>query len=157
MIGIITAIAGRMLGDIGSYGNYFVAMIFFIVGLYLLEVISLPFSPPAQVGVKKRGVVGALILGLVFGIALGPCTFAYIAPMLAVTFRLASTNLISGILLLLVYGVGHCSVIVLAGTFTQVVQRYMNWNEKTKGALVVKYICGILILVAGVWLIYTAN
>jgi len=36
------------------------------------------------------------------------------------------------------YGVGHCSVIVFAGTFTEVVQRYMNWNEKSKGASYLK-------------------
>jgi cytochrome c-type biogenesis protein len=47
-------------------------------------------------------------------------------------------------------------VIVLAGTFTEAVQHYMNWNEKSKGAVVVKKICGILVILGGVWLIYTA-
>ncbi|MBN1805104.1 MAG: hypothetical protein JW837_07625, partial [Sedimentisphaerales bacterium] len=58
--------------------------------------------------------------------------------------------------LLLAYGVGHCSVIVFAGTFTEVVQRYMNWTEKSKGAVIVKKICGVLVLLGGIWLIYTA-
>jgi cytochrome c-type biogenesis protein len=99
----------------------------------------------------------ALIIGLVFGIALGPCTFAYMAPMLAVTFRLASTKLAYGVLLLFTYGIGHCSVIVLAGTCTELVQRYMNWNEKSKGAIIVKKTCGVLVLLAGLYLIYTAS
>ena len=60
------------------------------------------------------------------------------------------------VVLLLAYGVEHCSVIVFAGTFTEVVQRYMNWNEKSKGAVILKKICGILVLLGGVWLIYTA-
>ncbi|MBN1795206.1 MAG: hypothetical protein JW804_00895 [Sedimentisphaerales bacterium] len=156
VIGAITAAAGRMTGDVGKYGNYFVALIFFVVGLHLLEVIPNPFAGPGQVGMKRKGLLAALILGLVFGIALGPCTFAYMAPMLGITFKLASTNLAYGILLLLVYGIGHCSVIVFAGTFTEVVQRYMNWNEKSKGALIVKKICGVLVILGGVWLIYTA-
>ena len=155
-IGVITAAAGRMMGDVGKYGNYFVAFIFFIVGLHLLEVIPNPFSGPGQIGMKRKGMLAAFILGLVFGIALGPCTFAYMAPMLGVTFKLASTNLAYGILLLLVYGIGHCSVIVFAGTCTEVVQRYMNWNEKSRGAVILKQICGILILAGGIWLIYTA-
>lgn len=155
-IGAITAAAGRMMGDIGKYGNYFVALIFFVVGLHLLDVIPNPFSGPGKVGMKRKGMLAALILGLVFGIALGPCTFAYMAPMLGVTFKLASTNLAYGILLLLVYGIGHCSVIVFAGTFTEVVQRYMNWNEKSKGATILKKICGVLVLLGGIWLIYTA-
>ncbi|ARN57090.1 cytochrome c biogenesis CcdA family protein [Sedimentisphaera salicampi] len=155
-IGAVTAFAGRMMGDVGRYGNYFVALIFFAVGLYLLEVLPNPFSAPGQVGMKRKGMLAAFILGLVFGIALGPCTFAYMAPMLGVTFKLASTNLSYGILLLLVYGIGHCSVIVFAGTFTEVVQRYMNWNEKSKGAVILKKICGALVILGGLWLIYTA-
>ena len=156
-IGAITAAAGRMMGDIGRWGNYFVAVIFFVVGLHLLDVIPMPLSGPGQVGMKRKGVLAAFILGLVFGIALGPCTFAYMAPMLAVTFKLASTNLVYGILLLVVYGVGHCSVIVFAGTFTEVVQQYMNWNDKSKGAVLLKRICGVLVLLGGIYLIYMAR
>jgi len=155
-IGAITAVAGRMMGDVGKYGNYFVALIFFVVGLHLLDVIPIPFSGPGQVGMKQKGMLAALVLGLVFGVALGPCTFAYMAPMLAVTFKLAATNIPYGIILLLAYGLGHCSVIVLAGTSTELVQHYLNWNEKSKGAIILKKICGVLILVAGVYLTYVA-
>ncbi len=155
-IGVITAAAGRMLGDVGRYGNYFVAVIFFLVGLHLLDVIPMPWSGPGQVGMKRKGLLAAFILGLVFGIAIGPCTFAYMAPMLAVTFRVASTALLYGIILLLAYGVGHCSVIVLAGTSTGLVQRYLNWNEKSKGAVIVKRVCGVLVILGGLYLIYVA-
>jgi len=155
-IGAITASVGRMMGDVGKYGNYFVALIFFVVGLHLLDIIPTPFSGPGQIGMKRKGMLAAFILGLVFGIALGPCTFAYMAPMLGVTFKLASTNLAYGILLLLIYGIGHCSVIVFAGTFTEVIQRYLNWNEKSKGAIILKRVCGVLVLLGGIYLIYTA-
>lgn len=156
LIGVITAAAGRMMGDVGSWANYFVGGVFFIVGLHLIGVIPLPFSGPGQVAMKRKGLIAALILGLVFGIALGPCTFAYMAPMLAVTFNLAKTSLPYGIALLVFYGVGHCAVIVVAGTSTQLVQKYLNWNERSKGALVLKIICGILVLIGGAWLIHSA-
>ena len=157
VIGIITAAAGRMLGDVGRYGNYFVAVIFFVVGLYLLDAIRLPIPGAAQPGMKRKGLLAAFVLGLVFGVALGPCTFAYMAPMLAVTFKLSATNLSYGILLLLFYGMGHCAVIVVAGTFTEVVQHYLDWNEKSKGAVILKRVCGGLVLLGGVYLIYTAR
>jgi cytochrome c-type biogenesis protein len=155
-IGAITAAAGRMLGDVGQYGNYFVAVIFVVVGLHLLGVIPLPWSGPGQVGLKRKGLLAAFILGLLFGIALGPCTFAYMAPMLGVTFKLAKTAPLYGVSLLLAYGVGHCAVIVAAGTSAEMVQRFLNWNEKSKGVAVVKNICGSLVLLGGAWLIYTA-
>lgn len=155
-IGAITAAAGRMMGDVGRYGNYFVALIFLVVGLHLVGVIPLSFSGPGQVGLKRKGYLAAFILGLLFGVALGPCTFAYLAPMLGVTFKLAATDFLYGAVLLLAHGVGHCSVIVAAGTSTERVQRFLNWNEQSKGLAVLKIICGILVMMGGVWLIYTA-
>jgi len=156
IIGAVTAAAGRMMGDVGRYGNYFVAVIFFLVGLYLLDILPMPWSGPGQIGMKRKGLLAALILWLVFGIALGPCTFAYMAPMLGVTFRVASTSLLYGIVLLVAYGVGHCSVIVLAGTSTELVQRYLNWSEKSKGTTIVKKVCGVLVILGGLYLIYAA-
>jgi cytochrome c-type biogenesis protein len=156
VIGAITAAAGRMMGDVGRYGNYFVAAIFFVVGLHLVGVIPMPWSGPGQVGMKRKGLLAALILGLVFGVALGPCTFAYMAPMLAVTFKLANTQPFYGVALLAAYGIGHCSVIVLAGTSTELVQRYLNWNEQSRGTYWVKVVCGVLVLIGGLWMIYTA-
>jgi len=156
-VGAITAAAGRMMGDLGRWGNYFVAAIFFVVGLHLLGVVPMPWSGPGQAGMKRKGLLAAFFLGLVFGIAIGPCTFAYMAPMLGVTFKLGETRPLYGASLLLAYGLGHCSVIILAGTFTELVQRFLNWNEHSKGVMVVKRICGALVVFGGVWLIYTAH
>jgi len=156
-IGAITASAGRMMGDVGRWGNYAVAALFLLAGLYLLDVVKLPLPNAAQPGMQSKGLLAAFVLGLVFGVALGPCTFAYMAPMLGVLFQLASTNPAYGILLLLLYGVGHCGVIVLAGTFTEEVQRYLNWTEKSKGSIVLKKVCGTLVLLGGLYLIYTAQ
>jgi cytochrome c-type biogenesis protein len=156
LIGIVTAAAGRMLGDLGAWANWFVAAIFLLVGMHLLDVIPMPWSGPGQVGMARKGMLAAFILGLIFGVALGPCTFAYMAPILGVAFSLAADNLLYGVSLLLLYGLGHCAVIVLAGTFTEVIQRYLDWNEKSKGALILKKICGILVMLGGVWLIYSA-
>jgi cytochrome c-type biogenesis protein len=156
LVGVITASAGRMMGDIGRYGNYLVAAIFFLVGLHLVGVIPMPWSGPGGVKMKRRGFLAALVLGLVFGIALGPCTFAYMAPMLAITFGLAAASPIYGAALLLAYGIGHCSVIVLAGTSTELVQRYLNWTEASSGATIMRKVCGALVLAGGVYLIYAA-
>lgn len=155
-IGVITAAAGRMMGDVGRHGNYLVALIFFVVGLHLVGVIPLNFSAAAPADMERKGLLAAFILGLVFGIALGPCTFAYMAPMLAVTFKLAATNFLYGALLLLAYGVGHCAVIVAAGSSAELVQRLLSWNEQSKGLTTLKTVCGILVMLGGVWLIYSA-
>jgi cytochrome c-type biogenesis protein len=76
--------------------------------------------------------------------------------MLGVAFGLAADNMLYGASLLLAYGLGHCAVIVLAGTFTEVLQHYLDWNEKSKGAVILKKICGVLVIAGGVWMINAA-
>ncbi len=155
VIGIITALAGKMLGDIGPLANYFASIIFFAVALHLLDVFQIPWSA-ALPGMKRKGGLAAFILGLVFGIALGPCTFAYMAPMLAITFKTSATNFLYGLILLVVYGLGHCSVIVIAGTSTELVQKYLNWNANSKATKILKKILAVLLIIAGLYFIYIA-
>ena len=157
VLGVVTAAMGRMMGDIGKYGNYAVAAVFFVVGLHLIGVIPMPFSGPGRVGMNRKGLAASFLLGLIFGIALGPCTFAYMAPVLTLSLNVAAKNFLYAALLLAAYGIGHCSVIVAAGTSTEAVQNYLNWNEKSKGINIVKRICGVLVMLGGVYLIYVAS
>lgn len=157
LIGIITASLGRLMGDVGSIGNYLVAGIFFLVGLYLLDIIKFDWNNTGLKQTKAKGLLAALILGLLFGIALGPCTFAYMAPVLGVVFQTAQTNYLLAVLFLLAFGIGHCSVIVGAGTLTGKVQKYLNWSEESKIILWIKRVCGALVILGGIYLIYTTN
>jgi cytochrome c-type biogenesis protein len=157
IIGAITAALGRMLGDVGRYLNYALALIFLLLGLHFLGVIPLPWAGGRPSGKHRGGgIPGALVLGLLFGIGVGPCTFAFMAPMLGVTLKVASTSEIFAMALLLFYGIGHCSVIVLAGTSARLVQRYLNWHEGSRGAVLLRQICGVLIILGGGYLIYAA-
>jgi cytochrome c-type biogenesis protein len=154
VIGLMTGLMGRMIGDIGGFGSYFVAIIFFAVGLNLLGILPLPFMEGgANPNFKRKGFLAAFILGLLFGIALGPCTFAYMATMLGVVFSIASTQIVFALSLLLAYGIGHCMVLVFAGTFTEIVQHYLHWTDKSQGALILKKVCGVLLILGGVYLI----
>lgn len=154
-VGIVTASLGRLMGDIGAVGNYLVAVIFFLVGLYLLEIISPEWNKGIR-GTKLSGPLAALILGLLFGLALGPCTFAYMAPVLGIVFQTAQTDYVLAGIFLLAYGTGHCSVIIAAGTLTGKVQKYLDWSEGSKTIKLIKQVCGILIILAGLYMIFLA-
>lgn len=157
LLGVVTASLGRLAGDIGTAGNVIVAVIFVGVGLVLLDLVPLTLPAPARVGLQKRGAFAAFLLGLVFGIALGPCTFTFMAPMLAVTFKVSTTETIYGAALLLAFGLGHCLVIAIAGAGSAWVQRTLDWNASSRAGTVIKKTCGALIVLGGLYLLYTAK
>jgi len=156
-VGVVTVALGRLAGDLGGWVNYAVAGVFFAAGLHLLGVFSLPSTAPSLGRFQGRGLFAAMVLGLVFGLALGPCTFAYMAPVMGGVFHAAKSAPIYAAGLLLAYGVGHCGVIIAAGTFAQAVQTYLNWNRDSRGVAAVRPLCGVLVLCGGLFLLYTAN
>lgn len=154
LVGVVTGLLGRIAGDVGLWGKYLVAGVLFLVGLHLLGIIPLPFmNQSGQPNFKKKGLAAAFLLGLIFGIALGPCTFAFMAPVLGAAFSLGTADLPLAAALVVAYAVGHVLVIILAGTFTEVVQQYLDWNERSRGAVILKKVCGGLVMVGGMYML----
>jgi cytochrome c-type biogenesis protein len=156
LIGIITASIGRMLGDVGIWGNLVVGGVFLLVGLQLLDVVKLSWNPIALNPVNARPWAGALLLGLIFGIGLGPCTFAFLAPVLGVVFTLSVTDMTSALLLIAAFGIGHCSVIVAAGTLAHSLQRFLTWFDGSTRPVLIKRFAGILVLLGGAYFLYSS-
>ena len=153
LIGGLTAAAGRMLGDLGPWGNYAVAAVFFVFGLHLLDVLPIPDGWRPAPDQPRRGALGALLFGLVFGVALGPCTFGFMAPVLGVAFGMAKPAPVFAFGVLALFGLGHCTVIGLAGFSSTWVQRWLSWQENTPGAKWLRRACGLLVIAAGIYLI----
>jgi cytochrome c-type biogenesis protein len=153
-VGGITAAFGRMLGDVGAL-KYVVAAVFAVVGLWLMGIIRLPNVGIAGGRFRARGPIGALLLGLLFGVALGPCSFGFMAPLLGVAFRNAASRPAVAAGLIGAYATGHVGVIVLAGTFAGFVQRLLNWDERSSGTRIIRFVCGVLVILAGVVMVLT--
>ncbi|MBK6504900.1 MAG: cytochrome C biogenesis protein [Ignavibacteria bacterium] len=154
VIGIATSLLGRMMGDVGTIGNYIVALVFFIAGLYLLDLISLDRLFTGIKEVNSKGYKMAFTLGLLFGIGLGPCTFAFMAPVIGVAFHYSSESLLSSFMLLSAFALGHCLVITGAGTASTKITNYFSWSQNSRGIQAAKKICGVLVILGGVYFIY---
>jgi cytochrome c-type biogenesis protein len=100
--------------------------------------------------VKNRPYLSGFILGLVFGLALGPCALAFMAPILGIVMSSISAQLWFSLGLVIAFIIGHCGVLILAGTFTEVVKKYLSWNVASKGTQALRKVCGILISIGAV-------
>lgn len=156
VIGVVTVLAGRIAGDAGAMGGYVMSGVFILIGLHLMDVITVPWFGGCKEQVQRKGLWGALLLGLLFGIASGPCTFAFLAPVLAVVFHAASGHVLSGILLLALYGLGHCAVLIAAGTSVERARHVADWGRDTRTAARIKQVLGVLLIIAGLYFLYKA-
>lgn len=143
LIGIICAWLGRMLGDVGNYWQIPVGLILLWVALGMVGVEKWSFSGTLLSKMRLRGMTGALVLGLAYGVLSGSCTFGFIAPVLAIVT--VQKKVATGVLLILLFAVGHCLPIVVAGSSTAAVKRVLenshwqgagNWFRKGAGALI---------------------
>ena len=155
MIGLITGLLGGLIGDLGSVGNYIVAIVFFAAGLYLLGVINPDWNFIHPEKVHSKGYLLAFLLGLLFGAGLGPCTFAFMAPVLGVVFQYSAEHFAYAILLIAAFAVGHALVIAAAGTMSAKIGKYLNWADSSRAVLIFKKVCGVLVILGGVYFIYT--
>lgn len=149
VIGVATNLLGRLAGDVGPLGELILAVILIAVGLSIAGLFQLPVP-----GLNTRGVGAgspALILGLVFGAALGPCTFAFMAPVLAVMFSLKSLPF--ALALGVSFAVGHAGVVLLMGLFAGRIQRVVDWSGQSASARWLRMISGSLVTLGGVYLV----
>lgn len=152
VIGLATSLMGVMLGDLGQTGMILIGAVFVLTGLWLLGLVRPPSCTIPQSG--NASALGGILMGFVFGAALGPCTFGFMFPVLAVVFRAAEQNLPQAIAIVAAYAIGHSLVIVLAGVGVNQLQTFLNWDSQSRGTLWLKRLCGVLIILTGLYLAF---
>lgn len=160
VIGLITGLAGRIIGDIGITGDIIFkvlfAVVFLVLGLYLMGAVNLPFmNLIREERFASRSGATAFIIGLLFGLGVGPCTFAYMAPVLGVVFQTAKVNFMYSLSLILLFGLGQCVILTLAGTSVKLVQRYLDWDKKTGLLKVLRIVLGVMFILIAAYFVYS--
>jgi len=156
IVGVLVAGLGQALQEWRRPGAYVTAIVLLVAGLHLLGIIPLPLTGLKLRSGARKGRLAALSAGLFLGIGLSPCTFAFLAPVLGAALGVAAVRPVYGFALLVAFALGHCAVIAVAGASTGLAQRYLDWNERSRGVNVLKAICGVLLLLGASSLIYTA-
>lgn len=102
---------------VGAWAYYAVAAICVVLGLHMLGVIDLRFDAvnrflPVR-RPERRGFVGALLFGMLFGVVASPCSTPILAAI--ATIAAARGSAVQGAALLFVYGVGKGVPLLLLG------------------------------------------
>ncbi len=124
LIGVICALLGRMLGDVGNYWQILVGAVLIWVALGMLGVESCTLSSSLLGRFNMKGLPGAFALGLSYGILSGSCTFGFIAPILAIIT--VQGDIATGTVFIVLFAVGHCLPIMVAGSSTAMVRNLLE-------------------------------
>jgi cytochrome c-type biogenesis protein len=152
-VGVATSLLRQPVGQCGCCGSLVAAAVFFVLGLHLLGVIPGPWAGLRQRTVAQSWAGTAFALGLIYGWALAPSTFEFIAPILNAAGHLVPTRPIFTVALFLACAIGFGGVVVLVATATGLLQQRLNWTERSIGTVIVRRICGVLILLGAVYLL----
>ena len=162
VVGVICAMLGRMLGDIGSYWQILIGVVLIWVAMGMLGVEKCSMSGSLLYRLNFKGLPGAFALGLGYGILSGSCTFGFIAPILAIIT--VQQEVATGILFILLFAVGHSLPIAVAGSSTAAVRRLVEnsawqgaggWFRKGAGAVIC--LLGLYFIINPIWANLTAT
>lgn len=152
ILGAMAALLGTMFGQVGTFWYFVVAAILMVMGLQLAGVINLKLGGASQNLLPRRtGLWGALILGMLFGLVLSPCA----SPVLAVILTLAAVQgkVVYGSTLLFTYALGQGTLVILAGTFTGVLENFLQ-SQGARFSTYLQKAAGGLIFLAGLYILY---
>lgn len=151
IVGIACSLLGRMLGDVGPWWTVAVGAMLIWVALDMLGVQACSMSGRLMAGFRMRGTRGAFVLGLAYGVLSGTCTFGFIAPILAIIT--IQQKIATGILFIVLFGIGHCVPLAVAGSSVDMVQRLLENSRFRKRGRWFRRLAGVAIAGLGCYFI----
>lgn len=153
ILGIIAALGGRLFGNVGSYWKYIVSLVVLVMGVHLLGFLRFSFSIPVNTKFLRKGKLSSLSLGMLFGIVSTPCAVPILVLLLTYIATKGSSILYGGILLFF-YALGHCLLILLAGTSMGAAKAFIESKGARKVNSILRKIAGVLVILVGLYFLF---
>jgi cytochrome c-type biogenesis protein len=152
--GAAAGLLGTMFGMMGGWWFVALGAVALIMGLQMVGLYQIRLPIHIEMKPKRRGIIGAFLLGLFFGVVSSPCA----TPVLVVILTLVASKgeVFYGTALLFVYAIGHCMLMLLAGTFTGFVEAFAKAKGVRNFSDWSKRVGGALISLVGIYLLYKA-
>ncbi|OGR24486.1 MAG: thiol:disulfide interchange protein [Desulfuromonadaceae bacterium GWB2_53_15] len=150
--GAAAGLLGTMFGTLGGPWHLIAGAIALVMGGQLMGLYEIRLPIRRDFKPKRGGLIGALLLGLFFGVVSSPCA----TPVLVVLLTLVAGTgqVLYGIALLFCYAIGHCLLMLFAGTFTGFVEGFVKARGVLNFSLWAKRVSGCVVALAGSWFVW---
>ncbi len=152
LLGAIASVIGGLFGLFSSAWYFIAGAIAVVIGLQLIGFFEWNLPLPISLQPKRKGILGALLLGFLFGIISSPCATPVLA--LILTFAASKGEIVYGTSLLFIYALGHCVLIFLAGTATGFAESFIQSKGIINTTAWGKRIGGSIVVLVGIYLFY---
>jgi cytochrome c-type biogenesis protein len=157
LIGALVISVGNAFGGYEIWLTVFVGLVFIIIGLHLMKVLRIPWIIGGSIReTKYGGLRGALVIGTLSGLAIGPCSFAYATPILTLAAKLANSDIFSASAIIVSYSMGYSVMLIFAGTGAKWLSGFLNWQHGGRAIRILNFICGFALIVGGLYFIWNA-
>jgi cytochrome c biogenesis protein CcdA len=140
ILGVIAAVAGHMMTNLGGWVRYLVAVVPLVMGAHVLGIVKLPL-PKGVAARKRQGLLGAYLTGLLLSLVIGPRGTPALAAILS--YAAYRGSVVYGALLLFAYGIGNGLPLLFVGmTAGGLAARlrsatWLRWIERGSGVVLV--------------------
>lgn len=154
VLGIVATSVGKLMGTSSTIWYIVLGVLMILMALQTWEIFSFIPSLSLLSKNKKRGFIGAFVTGILGGIFSSPCSTPVLIALLAILA--GEGNLLWGILLMLLYSIGHSALVIVAGTSVGFVQKINSSEKYQQTAKILKVAMGIFILLIGLYMFWLA-
>ena len=152
LLGAIASLLGKYIRGGGAWWYILLGTIMILMALQIYEVFIFIKPTNFQNSNKRKGYLGALLMGILGGFFASPCSTPVLIALLAIVAT--NGNVLWGIFLLLLYSLGNSFLVVALGTSTGLVKKIKKNESYGKFYQVSKYLLGTIVLLIGFYMFY---
>ena len=150
--GAAAGLLGTMFGTLGGPWYLVAGAIALVMGGQMMGLYEIRLPIRRDYKPKQGGIVGSFLLGLFFGVVSSPCA----TPVLVILLTLVAGKgqVFYGIALLFCYAIGHCLLMLFAGTFIGFVEGFVKTRGVVDFSLWAKRVSGGVVALVGGWFVW---
>jgi cytochrome c biogenesis protein CcdA len=152
ILGAIASLMGTLLGDVGGFWKYILAAVAIVMGLQMMSILNFQIPTPRMVKTEQKGLIGAFLLGMLFGVASSPCATPVLA--LILTFVASKHNLAYGTSLLFVYALAHTVLIFAVGVSAGLAEVFLKSQKIADFSVYAHKVSGALFVLIGLYVLF---